>query len=76
MKVLGPPRIAFAEYEGNGQFISFGHLKKSDRVALIFMDYAAQRRLKMPGHARVVEADHEPELFARLGDMWTRVRWA
>lgn len=66
VRVLGPSRIGFAEYEGNGQFITLGNLRTNDRVALIFLDYPARRRLKLLGHARVVDAAREPELLAQL----------
>ena len=56
VKVLGPQRIAFADYPGNRQYISLGNVATDDRVALFFMDYPARRRLKLIGHARMVPA--------------------
>jgi predicted pyridoxine 5'-phosphate oxidase superfamily flavin-nucleotide-binding protein len=35
-------------------------------VALFFMDYPHQARLKLLGRARVVTLDEEPDLMARL----------
>ena len=39
-----------------------------DRVAIIAVDYAHQRRLKLFGHARIVTADEDAELLNSLAD--------
>jgi len=66
LRVLDEHTIAFANYAGNHPYISLGNLAENDRAFLFLMDYAAARRLKLWGHARVVT--HDPALFARLGD--------
>ena len=43
--------IAFADLRGNRQYISTANLKHDDRVALFFMDYPTQSRLKVLGRA-------------------------
>lgn len=65
LRVLDERTIAFADYAGNRQYISLGNLAENERVFLFLMDYAAGRRLKLWGRARVVADD--PALFARLG---------
>ena len=65
LKVLDERTIAFAEYAGNRQFISIGHLAENDRSFLFLMDYANARRLKLWGRAKVT---NEPALIARLTD--------
>ena len=65
LKVLDECTIAFAEYRGNRQHISIGHLAENQHAFLFLMDYANARRLKLWGRA-VVSAD--PELLARLSD--------
>lgn len=62
LKIVAPERIGFADYVGNKQFISKGNLKTNDRVSLILMDYPRRARLKLIGHARVVESEDDPEL--------------
>ena len=52
VKVLSPTRIAFADFRGNRQYVSAGNASRNDRVALIVMDYARRRRLKLLGHLR------------------------
>jgi len=72
MKALDEGTIAFADYAGNKQYISIGNLAENDRAFLFLMDYAAARRLKLWGRARVVVGD--PGLFARLADPGYRAR--
>lgn len=66
LKVIGPTSLGFADYRGNRQFVSSGNLDSDDRVALILMDYPNRARLKVLGHARVVEAADHPDLAERL----------
>jgi len=55
--ILRPDLIGFADLRGNKQYISLGNLKHDDRVALFFMDYPNQTRLKILGHAEIHEHD-------------------
>jgi hypothetical protein len=41
--------------------LSTGNLAGDDRVALILMDYVRRERLKMLGHARVLDAREFPD---------------
>jgi predicted pyridoxine 5'-phosphate oxidase superfamily flavin-nucleotide-binding protein len=59
LNVLDPQTIAFADLRGNKQYISRGNLEHDDRVALFLMDYPTQSRLKILGHARILEGDAE-----------------
>jgi predicted pyridoxine 5'-phosphate oxidase superfamily flavin-nucleotide-binding protein len=67
MKVLGPNLIGFADFRGNRQLISAGNVEGTDRVALFMMDYPHRTRLKLLGHARVLDARDHPELVDQLG---------
>ncbi len=66
IRVLGPQRIGFADYGGNRQMISVGSISKEDRVALFMMDYPHRERLKMLGHARVLDAREHPDLVEKV----------
>ena len=55
LRVLDDRTLAFADFAGNAQFVTAGNLETNDRVALFLMDYPNQARLKVIGHARVVE---------------------
>ena len=63
LRVVGARRLAFADFRGNRQYVSTGNLARDDRVALILVDFAQPRRLKILGHARIVDAEQaDPEI--------------
>lgn len=64
LHVLDEHTIAFADFAGNRQYITQGNLAENPRAFLFLMDYAARRRIKIWGRARVVEGD--AALMARL----------
>ncbi len=66
LKVLDAKTLGYADLRGNVQYISVGNLQGNDRVSILLMDYANQRRLKILGRARVVDANADPALIARL----------
>jgi predicted pyridoxine 5'-phosphate oxidase superfamily flavin-nucleotide-binding protein len=66
VRVLGPNLIGFADFQGNRQLVSTGNLGVTDRVALFLMDYPRRTRLKLLGHARVLDAREHPELVDQL----------
>ena len=66
LRVLDERTIAWADFRGNRQYVSVGNLAADDRVALILVDYAARRRLKILGHAEVLEVGAGDGLAARL----------
>ena len=66
LKVLDPKTIAYADFRGNVQYISVGNLQGNDRVSIILMDYANQRRLKILGRVRKVDANEDAALMTRL----------
>jgi len=55
LHVIDDQTIGFADLRGNKQYISTGNLLHDDRVALFLMDYPAQSRLKILGHAEIFE---------------------
>jgi predicted pyridoxine 5'-phosphate oxidase superfamily flavin-nucleotide-binding protein len=57
LHVLDDETIAFADYAGNRQYITLGNLADNPKAQLFLIDYAAQRRVKIWGEARVVEDD-------------------
>lgn len=59
--VLDDRTLGFADLRGNRQYISTANLKHDDRVALFFMDYPTQSRLKVLGRAEIHEGDAEAE---------------
>ncbi len=72
LRVTSPSSLAFADYKGNRQLISVGNFSHDDRVSLFLMDYPQRTRLKILGHAKVVDAREKPELADSVSDPTTR----
>jgi predicted pyridoxine 5'-phosphate oxidase superfamily flavin-nucleotide-binding protein len=66
LRPLDPRTLAFADFGGNRQLLSTGNLATNDRVALFLMDYPRRERLKILGHARVLDAKQHPELIPQI----------
>jgi predicted pyridoxine 5'-phosphate oxidase superfamily flavin-nucleotide-binding protein len=67
LRILDDKTLGFADLRGNKQYISTGNLQHDNRVALFFMDYAHQQRLKILGRAEVHEGDDTAQrLLPRL----------
>jgi predicted pyridoxine 5'-phosphate oxidase superfamily flavin-nucleotide-binding protein len=66
LKPIGSHTLAFADFAGNRQYISLGHLKENDRAHIFILHFATRQRIKLWGRAKVVEGD--AELMARLVD--------
>ena len=57
IKVIDGRTLAFADFRGNKQFISTGNLLTDNRVAMIFVDYPQQARLKILGRVDVLDGE-------------------
>jgi predicted pyridoxine 5'-phosphate oxidase superfamily flavin-nucleotide-binding protein len=66
LKVLDQATLGFADFRGNLQYVSVGNLDGNDRAALIFMDYANRRRLKVYARIDVIDAGEDPALIEQL----------
>ena len=66
LKPIGTRTLAFADFAGNRQYITLGHLKENDRAHIFIPHFATQQRVKLWGRARVIEGDLE--LMERLID--------
>jgi len=64
IRVLDAKTLGFADYSGNRQYITTGNLSENRHAFLFLPDYAQRRRIKIWGHARVV--DDDPALIERL----------
>tara|TARA_R110002096_G_scaffold413811_1_gene614729 strand:+ start:4767 stop:5321 length:555 start_codon:yes stop_codon:yes gene_type:complete len=56
LKVLSSTQIAFANYRGNMQYISYGNLVDNGKVALILMDYPTRTRLKIWAEVELIDS--------------------
>lgn len=67
LKVLAPDLLGCADFRGNTQLISAGNAIANPRVALILVDYAEKRRLKILGTLRFEDARYAtPETLSQL----------
>jgi hypothetical protein len=64
LKVLEDNVLAFADFRGNGQFISAGNLDATAKTVLFLMDYSKRKRLKIWARAVVLRASDHPDLLA------------
>ena len=64
LRVLDEKTLGFADYAGNRQYITTGNSQRESRAMMFVMDYAARRRLKLWGKARLITED--AALLARL----------
>jgi predicted pyridoxine 5'-phosphate oxidase superfamily flavin-nucleotide-binding protein len=68
VRVLSSTELAFADFRGNLQHVTEGNAQHDDRAAMIVMDYANRRRLKLLGHLRFVEVSAaDPDLVRHVG---------
>ncbi len=75
LKVLGPNKLAYADFRGNKQLISVGNVSNDDRCSLILMDYPNRRRLKILGHMQVVDASSvSPDVLEQVETPGYRAR--
>lgn len=65
LRVLDDATLGWADFRGNLQHVTTGNLTGDDRVALLVVDHARRRRLKVFGRARVTT---DPAVLARLTD--------
>jgi uncharacterized protein len=55
VRVTGSSELSFPSYDGNGMFRSLGNLLANPRVGLLFIDFEQPRRLRVNGHASLVD---------------------
>lgn len=72
LKPIDSKTLAFADFAGNRQYITLGHLKENDRAHIFILHFATRQRIKLWGRARVVEGD--AALMERLVDPTYKAR--
>jgi len=66
LKVLDDATLGYADFRGNGQYISTGNIEASKKASLILMDYPNRQRLKVWAETAIIEAEQDVELARRL----------
>ena len=62
VRVVDPRTVAFPNYDGNGMYRSMGNALVNPAIGMLFIDWRAQRRLRLNGDASI--ADDDPLLAA------------
>lgn len=65
--------LVFPVYEGNGLYISAGNVAEVGKVGLLFIDFEAQKRMRINGVAENIE-DHPAYVSVRAAQLAIRVR--
>ncbi len=65
VRVVDERTLAFPNYDGNGMYLSMGNIAEARQVGLLFIDFGAQRRMRVNGEATIHYDDplrnHYPE---------------
>jgi predicted pyridoxine 5'-phosphate oxidase superfamily flavin-nucleotide-binding protein len=53
VRVVGERQLAIPNYDGNGMYLSWGNVSMNPHVGLLFIDFRAQRRMRVNGTASI-----------------------
>jgi uncharacterized protein len=53
VRVLDETTLVFPNYDGNGMYLSCGNVRMNSHVGLLFIDFEAQKRLRLNGEATI-----------------------
>jgi predicted pyridoxine 5'-phosphate oxidase superfamily flavin-nucleotide-binding protein len=59
VRTLDPHTLAFADYQGNKQYITLGNLAENPKATILAIDHAQRQRVKIWGEAALVEDDRD-----------------
>ena len=74
LKVIDSTTIAYADFRGNGQYISTGNIKADNKASLILMDYPSKQRLKLWVEVQIIAASEDEELLKQLDSLDYKAR--
>jgi hypothetical protein len=57
VRVVDASTLAFPNYDGNGTYLSLGNLLRNPQVGMLFIDFAAPKRLRVNGIASIADDD-------------------
>ena len=66
LKVIDASTLGYADFRGNGQYISTGNLQADNRASLILVDYPTGQRLKLWAQTNIIDAKEDEAQAARL----------
>jgi predicted pyridoxine 5'-phosphate oxidase superfamily flavin-nucleotide-binding protein len=53
VRVVGERQLAIPNYDGNGMYLSWGNISVNPHVGMLFIDFTAQRRMRVNGTAAI-----------------------
>ncbi len=66
LKAIDDHTLAFADFRGNGQYITTGNFNDNNKTVLFLMDYPNKKRLKIWAESEVLDPADHPELAEQL----------
>jgi predicted pyridoxine 5'-phosphate oxidase superfamily flavin-nucleotide-binding protein len=63
IRIVDKTQLAFADYDGNGAFMSVGNILANPHVGMLFIDFSDGARLRVNGQASVHDRGAIKELF-------------
>jgi len=66
LRVLDSSELIFADLQGNRQMLTTGNVATNDRICLFLIDYPRRERLKIFGHASILDARAHPDLLETI----------
>ena len=66
LKAIDDHTLAFADFRGNGQYITTGNFNDNNKTVLFLMDYPNKKRLKIWAETEVLDPADHPELAEQL----------
>jgi hypothetical protein len=66
LRVIDDTTIGYADFRGNGQFISTGNIEVNQKTVLILMNYPNRQRLKIWAEASIAESADDLNFFEQL----------
>lgn len=68
LKAIDAQTLAYADFQGNMQYISTGNITATKKAALILLDYPSRKRLKVWAETEVLDPSEHPQLLKQLED--------
>ena len=64
--VINNTTLAYADFRGNGQYISTGNINDSNKTSIIMMNYPSRQRLKIWAESDIIDSGENTELEDKL----------
>lgn len=65
VSIVDNKTLAFPDFDGNGMLMSVGNISETGKVALLFVDFERQARIRVNGHAHIATEDRLLKRYPR-----------